>query len=179
MKKFLIIITLIIIFLLILGGTAYLIKNNDNHLINLNDELIESGEINKGTNVSIELTKKVTYDYEGVKFSLLIPEDWEYEQKTNESGDLETGINIYPKDSKDTFVDISYYENKFGVCGTGLETTTIKLDNGEDAKVGYYDGNSNWNFIFLQNDIAAINNGLKDENATVALEIVKKINIEN
>ena len=55
-----------------------------------------------------------------------------------------------------------------GVCGTGRTSKNIILNNGEEATVGYYDGNKNWadiSFYDINKNIAVINYGLIDENA--------------
>lgn len=73
-----------------------------------------------------------------------------------------------------------FYNNQFGVCGTGRTSENIILNNGEQAFIGYYDGNKNWSDISFYNmnkNIAIMNHGLIDEDADVVIQLIKTINI--
>ena len=73
-----------------------------------------------------------------------------------------------------------FYNDIFGVCGTGRTSKNIILNNGEEATVGYYDGNKNWadiSFYDINKNIAVINYGLIDEDADEAIQFIKTINI--
>ena len=62
----------------------------------------------------------------------------------------------------------------------GRTSKNIILNNGEEATVGYYDGNKNWadiSFYDINKNIAVINYGLIDENADEAIQFIKTINI--
>lgn len=75
-----------------------------------------------------------------------------------------------------------YYNNSFFVCGTGRTTRTMKLDNGGEAIVGYYDDFSEWtdiSFGELTSKIAFINYGLTSEDTKEAIDFMKTIEIIN
>jgi len=109
--------------------------------------------------------------------SLNIPNNWNYEKVTPKMGKRLWETIIYPNElTKENYFSIHKAPN-FGVCGTGLEVKHATLNNNSTAEVGYYDGSSDWNYIVLNNDndIIAINYGLKDDLAKQALEILKTI----
>lgn len=73
-----------------------------------------------------------------------------------------------------------FYNNQFGVCGTGRTTKNIPLNNENEATIGYYDGNKNWSDISFYNmnrNIAFMNYGLKNADADEVIEFIKTINI--
>lgn len=56
----------------------------------------------------------------------------------------------------------------------------ITLNNGNEATVGYYDGNKNWSdisFYSMNKNMAVINYGLIDNDAEEVIEFIKTINI--
>ena len=73
-----------------------------------------------------------------------------------------------------------FYNKQFGVCGTGRTAKDITLNNGEQASIGYYDGNKNWSDISFHNmnkNISIMNNGLIDNDADGVIQFIKTINI--
>ena len=73
-----------------------------------------------------------------------------------------------------------FYNNRFGVCGTGRTDEKTILNNGEEASIGYYDGNKEWSDISFYNmnkDVAIINYSLVNDEAEEALEFIRTINI--
>lgn len=91
------------------------------------------------------------------KLSLSIPDGWLYETCPIDSEKLLNGlygIRFYPKDAKDSGIELAYIDS-FGVCGTGLseETATIA---GNPAHIGIYDNHAYWDFITFQEDYAGI-----------------------
>lgn len=90
--------------------------------------------------------KQVEYSCNLGSIRLKLPDDWEYSiQEVNAKEEEEFSVCIYPKGMKDKEITICYWEN-FGVCGTGLETEDIKL-NEMSAYKGIYDGKAGWDFI--------------------------------
>ena len=78
--------------------------------------------------------------------SLTIPDGWEYETEVmTDSGGF--SIAFQPAGRSEGKIRVLYYD-RFGVCGTGLESETIRLGNYE-ARKGTYDGHKVWDFIRL------------------------------
>lgn len=151
-------------------GAYYCIKLNDGKPEDIPTSLIENltemGWLKKdvkGTRVEC-----VGEDY---KISLTIPDGWEYEQKLY-SGDiilanLETlledsdkqkiydAIEFRPVGEEDGEIAF-YYDETFGVCGTGLEGKTVYL--GEHiGNMGTYDNSDKWSFIVLEENYVIMN----------------------
>lgn len=94
--------------------------------------------------------KVVSYECDRGKISLYLPDGWSHKiekyKKTNE--DETFGITFW-QDKSDKKNGISVqYTKFFGVCGTGLETKKIKINNME-SEAGYYDGKPYWDYIML------------------------------
>lgn len=94
--------------------------------------------------------KVVSYECDRGKISLYLPDGWSHKiekyKKTNE--DETFGITFW-QDKSDKKNEISVqYTKFFGVCGTGLETKKIKINNME-SEAGYYDGKPYWDYIML------------------------------
>ena len=73
-----------------------------------------------------------------------------------------------------------FYNNPFGVCGTGRTTENIVLNNGKEATIGYYDENKNWSdisFYSINKNIVVLNYNLMNEDAKDVIEFIKTINI--
>lgn len=118
---------------------------------------------------------------DNIKLELNIPSEWKYEEMLqNEENDFyKYALKIY-KNSKEQYVMLYFYNKQFGVCGTGRTTENITLNNGEQASIGYYDGNKNWSDISFYNmnkNIAIINNGLIGDDADGVIQFIKTINI--
>lgn len=119
---------------------------------------------------------------DGITIELNIPNEWNYEEiKESKDGNFKFALNFY-KSSKENNATLYFYNSMFAVCGTGLTSEKITLNNGKEANVGYYDGNTEWNFISfyeLNRNIAFLNNGLNSSEAKELLDIAKTININN
>ena len=73
-----------------------------------------------------------------------------------------------------------FYNDLFGVCGTGRTSKNITLNNGKEATIGYYDENKNWadiSFYDTNKYVAVINYGLINEDAEEVIQFIKTINI--
>ena len=118
---------------------------------------------------------------ENVCIELNIPSEWKYEElATNEDNDFyKFALKLY-KNSEEQYAVLYFYNNIFGVCGTGRSSEDITLNNGKEALIGYYDGNKNWSdisFYNLNKYIAVINYGLINDDAKEVIEFIKSINI--
>lgn len=72
-----------------------------------------------------------------------------------------------------------FYNNQFGVCGTGRTTEKLILNNSQEAIIGYYDNSKVLHDISfsINKNIALVNNGLNYDDAEELLEIIKTVNI--
>ncbi len=117
---------------------------------------------------------------EHIKIELSIPKKWNYEElaKDEENDTYKYALKLY-KENSNQYAVIYFYNNQFGVCGTGRTSENIILNNGKEAAIGYYDGNSNWSDIsFYDNkNIAVINHNLTNKDAKEAIEFIKTINL--
>ena len=105
------------------------------------------------TSVSVhipEQLREVEYQENGAFIRLSIPESWDY--AITYTGDAEIdagitgGITFWPRGREEGKIFFGYYPARFGVCGTGLETTEMLLA-GQKATVGTYDDAAVWDFI--------------------------------
>ncbi len=80
---------------------------------------------------------------------LPIPEGWAFDL-TEQEGDRIFGIRFWPAAQTEGKVSIYYYD-RFGLCGTGLESEEISLGRYTATK-GTYDNNPVWSHIIL-NDV--------------------------
>lgn len=100
----------------------------------------------------------VECEYEGYRFTLEIPENWEYEiQEFAEDDYYDFGLYLWPEGVKEGRVGVLSTE-QFAVCGTGLETKKIMFGDFE-ANQGTYDGKDVWDFMtfsFEDRDFVAI-----------------------
>lgn len=126
--------------------------------------------------------KSYSKTVDGITIELNIPNEWNYEEiKESKEDNFKFALNLY-KSSKEKNATLYFYSNMFGVCGTGLTSEKITLDNGKEANVGYYDGNEDWNFISfyeLNRNVVFINNGLDSSEAKEVLDFAKTVNINN
>ncbi len=117
---------------------------------------------------------------EHIKIELSIPKKWNYEElaKDEENDTYKYALKLY-KENSNQYAVIYFYNNQFGVCGTGRTSENIILNNGKEAAIGYCDGNSNWSDIsFYDNkNIAVINHNLTNKDAKEAIEFIKTINL--
>ena len=128
-----------------------------------------------------EKEQLLTYQQGDHEMRFRLPKDWKYEI-LSQSGDFyEYGIRFHLADVEKNMT-FYCYSNRFGVCGTGLETKMILLESGMEAEIGYYDGSEDWSYVSFFNidvKLAAINNGItgaeaKNENPT-KLNSLKKL----
>lgn len=98
----------------------------------------------------------------------------------NEKNDFyKYALKLY-KGNENQYAMLYFYNNQFGVCGTGRISENITLNNGKQASIGYYDGNKTWSDISFYNinkNIAIMNHGFIDDDADVVIQLIKTINI--
>ena len=99
-----------------------------------------------------ENNQKYSKIVENVCIELNIPSEWKYEElPKNEDNDFyKFALKLY-KYSEEKYAELYFYNNSFGVCGTGRSSEKITLNNGQEATIGYYDKNTNWNDISFYN----------------------------
>ena len=173
------------------------------HKITLNNEVYyikeSCKEIQKGdkqSNITEEDLNTITNIFEkninqkyqkystvvdNIKIELNIPNEWKYEeiQKNKENNFYKYALKLY-KSNANQYAMLYFYNNQFGVCGTGRTAENITLNNGERATIGYYDGNKKWNDISFYNmnkKIAVLNYDLIDSESEEVIEFIKTINI--
>lgn len=118
---------------------------------------------------------------DGIKIELNIPSEWKYKEipQDNDNDFYKYALKLY-KNNEDQYAMLYFYNNPFGVCGTGRTSEKVTLNNEEEAIIGYYDGNKNWSDISFYNmnkNIAVMNCGLINDEANEAIEFIKTINI--
>lgn len=118
---------------------------------------------------------------DGIKIELNIPSEWKYKEipQDNDNDFYKYALKLY-KNNEDQYAMLYFYNNPFGVCGTGRTSEKITLNNGEEAIIGYYDGNKNWSDISFYNmnkNIAVMNCGLINDEANEAIEFIKTIKV--
>ena len=131
---------------------------------------------------SEETEKNYSKTIDNINIELSIPNDWNYEEipQNKENNSYKFALKLYKNEESKNAV-LYFYNNPFGVCGTGRTTEKIYLNNGTEAVVGYYDNSENWSdvsFYKLNHNIALINCGLEGAEAQEVLEFIKTINIE-
>ncbi len=128
-----------------------------------------------------EIKKNYSKIVDNIILEMHIPNEWQYEELSqDENNDFyKYALKLYKsQDSKNAI--LYFYNNGFGVCGTGRTTKEIILNNGKKVAVGYYH-NAEWSDIFFDGvniDIALIYNGLEGDEAEEVLDFVKTINIK-
>ena len=100
--------------------------------------------------VDVELT-------EFANFRLKLPRGWIYEMVEPELETSARGIRFWPSECPDVKLELCWHPTGFGVCGTGLETRDMELDNGDVVSLGSYDGNSAVYFCAYGMNCAAVN----------------------
>lgn len=129
-----------------------------------------------------ETEKNYSKTIDNISIELSIPNNWHYEEisQDEENDYYKFALKLYKNEESKNAV-LYFYNNPFGVCGTGRTTEKIYLNNGTEAVVGYYDNSENWSdvsFYKLNHNIALINCGLEGTEAQEVLEFIKTINIE-
>ena len=125
--------------------------------------------------------QKYSKTVDDVNLELNIPSEWKYEElpKDLDNDFYKLALKLY-KNSEENYAVLYFYNDPFGVCGTGRSSEKIILDNGMEATIGYYDKNTNWNdisFYDLNKYIAVMNYGLIDDDAKEVIDFIKTINI--
>ena len=129
-----------------------------------------------------ETEKNYSKTIDNISIELSIPNNWHYEEisQDEENDYYKFALKLYKNEESKNAV-LYFYNNPFGVCGTGRTTEKIYLNNGTEAVVGYYDNSENWSdvsFYKLNHNIALINCWLEGTEAQEVLEFIKTINIE-
>lgn len=184
MKKSITMILSIIVVISIMVGVAYLVdkKRMDNNEPvvfstwgydyappvkheNITHEIPEVSNENKTVSIPLKENEDLFVD---------LLDGWQYEISEEESDRYEYAINFFRSDKSDKMT-LYAYNDRFGVCGTGLEVKDITLDDGNTVSVGFYDGSQKWSYITFGNDIVMQNEGLSLEESNEALSMIKTI----
>ena len=144
-----------------------------------------------GSNKEVELTNKLVYEKSMDQFDLEYMANHYYSKLVKKS---KNGDRIYypsniirlsnftltyrDLDEKDGEI-VFRFDDKFGVCGTGLESKKVYL--GEYAgNMGIYDNDEKWSFITIDKDFVIINQSGDwwDDYEVEIMEILSTIEIE-
>ena len=174
----------ILIILIIVIGIIVAYKVIENSVTNRADFnfIVENISSSPVETVDSQKNGKNYYrEIDNIKLELNIPNNWNYEEiPQNEENDFyKYALKLY-KNNENQYAMLYFYNDPFGVCGTGRTSKNIILNNGKEATVGYYDGNKNWADISFYNtnkNISVMNYGLIDEDADEAIQFIKTINI--
>ncbi len=86
--------------------------------------------------------------------TISLPEGWVYEERPEDG----QGWTLAFGPEEDTRrVLLRDFNGGFGVCGTGLTEVDLMLQNGDTARVGYYDGSDRWSFVSFGDGWVALN----------------------
>lgn len=139
------------------------------------------------TSVSVgvpEQWREVRYEEHGAFITLSIPESWSYTVVSLQDEALNAGIcagiSFWPMGREEGKLFFGYYPDRFGVCGTGLETTSMTLA-GQAVSVGTYDGRALWDFISFGEYFAVWGQGHESwwaEYGDKAMEILDSVKFE-
>lgn len=175
-------------------STHKIVLNNEVYYIKESCKEIQKGDkqskitendLNTITNIFEKISNEKYQKYfttiDNIKIELNIPNEWKYEelQRDKENDFYKYALKLY-KNNVDQYAILYFYNNPFGVCGTGRTTENMILNNGKQASIGYYDGNKNWSdisFYSINKNVAIINYGLIDDDADAVIQYVKSINI--
>ena len=174
----------ILIVLIIVIGIVVAYKIIENSVTNREDFNFTVENISSSPVETVDNQKDGKNYYkeiDNIKLELNIPNNWNYEEiPQNEENDFyKYALKLY-KNNENQYAMLYFYNNPFGVCGTGRTSKNIILNNGKEATVGYYDENENWadiSFYDTNKNIAVMNYGLIDEDADEAIQFIKTINI--
>ena len=103
-------------------------------------------------------TELVKYELNYVNMSLELPEGWGYAYAGVgvDGGEIHAepadtvGIRFWPDAAEDSgggALALYFYQELFGVCGTGLQTQDVTFDSGLTGSMGTYDNGPLWDFI--------------------------------
>ena len=182
MRKIIIILSVLLICLFAFsscGATATF--QDDSESVVLNDADSEDG-------IFFDDVLRI-WEKDGIKISFTLADGWLW-REAEENSTNAPGIEIYKKtnssDGEDAewgeYFEVRYYKDGFGVCGTGLTTEDIVLDDGNTAHVGYYEGVGAWSHVSFSYEIpsfAAVNFGLVGNDAEEALAIIRTMTFSN
>ena len=123
-------------------------------------------------------TVQVEFVCEGGMIVVQLPADWQWEVDEITEDAFAMGISFRPGTETEGWLRLQYWPGMFAVCGTGLEEKTLELPNGQKARIGYYDGSSDWSFInfYEAGNYVAISEGVSqwwDAYGETAMEILK------
>ena len=174
----------ILIILIIVIGIIFAYKVIENSVTNRADFNFTVENISSSPVETVDNQKDGKNYYkeiDNIKLELNIPNEWNYEEiPTNEENDFyKYALKLY-KNNENQYAMLYFYNDPFGVCGTGRTSKNIILNNGKEATVGYYGENKNWadiSFYDTNKNIAVMNYGLIDEDADEAIQFIKTINI--
>ena len=129
----------------------------------------------------VTTNKRYEKNIDNITLSLTIPDNWKYEEleRNTENDFYKYALKIY-KDNADKYAVLYYYQQMFGVCGTGRTSEQIELESGIKANIGYYYGKDIWediSFYETNKYIAIINYGLDKLESEEAINSVKTLNI--
>lgn len=175
-----VIIGILIIVLIIFAGMAIaytLIEKDvmDREKLNFKIDNVSSSPVET---INHEKYSKVI---DNTKLELDIPSEWYFEEmpKNEEHDFYRYALKLY-KNDESQYAMLYFYNNQFGVCGTGRTSEKMTLNNGKEACVGYYDGDKNWSdisFYDMNKYIAVMNYGLIDDDADEVIDFIKTISI--
>ena len=176
----------ILIVLIIVIGIVVAYKIIESSITNRADFNFKVENISSTTVETVDIDnqkneKNYYKEIDNIKLELNIPNEWNYEEiPRNEENDFyKYALKLY-KNNENQYAMLYFYNNSFGVCGTGRTSKNIILNNGKEAVIGYYDENKNWadiSFYNINKNIAVMNYGLIDEDADEAIQFIKTINI--
>lgn len=92
----------------------------------------------------------VSYEYGYANMYLELPAGWNYAICEYSEESVTFGVDFWPADQTEGKLRLRYNPDGFYVCGTGLEETEIRLDNGLRAYQGTYDNHAVWDFISIR-----------------------------
>lgn len=103
-------------------------------------------------------TETVSCEFNAVRMSLELPENWGYAFAgfPVDDGEIHVGpadimgIRFWPDAAEDMgggALALYFYADLFAVCGTGLQTRDITLESGLTGSMGTYDNGEVWDFI--------------------------------
>ena len=177
-----IIIGILIVLIIIIGivVTYKVIENSITDRANFNFT-VENISPSPVETVNNQEGKNYNKEIDNIKLELNIPNEWNYEEisQNEENNFYKYALKLY-QNNENQYAMLYFYNNPFGVCGTGRTSKNISLNNGKEATIGYYDGNKNWSDISFYNinkNIAVMNYGLINEDADETIQFIKTINI--
>ena len=131
-----------------------------------------------------EQTREVTYAEHGVSLTLSIPESWSYAITSIDAEELNAGISggitFWPLGREEGKLFFGWYPDRFGVCGTGLQTDEMILA-GQKVSVGTYDDRPLWDYISFGEYFAVWGQGHEvwwSEYGDAAMEILDSAKFE-